>query len=81
MVRTQIQLTELQARRLKQLAERRGVSIAALIREAIDRYASDDDFDARKRRALAAVGAFRDREGAATVAVDHDRYLEEAYAD
>ncbi len=81
MVRTQIQLTERQALRLRQLAQRRGVSIAALIREAVDLYAGDDDFEARKRRALTAVGRFRDREGASDVGVNHDKYLDEAYGD
>ena len=36
MIRTQVQLTETQARRLKQLAQEKGGSIAALIREGVE---------------------------------------------
>jgi len=38
MVRTQIQLTEDQALTLKTLAARRGVSVAELIRQAMEEY-------------------------------------------
>ena len=37
MVRTQIQLTEQQNRQLKTLAHRKGISMAEVIRRAIDR--------------------------------------------
>jgi hypothetical protein len=80
MVRTQIQLSEAQARRLKVLAAERGVSMAALIREAVDRLAGNDR-DQDRERALSVVGKYRDREGASDVAAEHDRYLEDAYLD
>jgi Arc/MetJ-type ribon-helix-helix transcriptional regulator len=79
MVRTQIQLTERQAKQLKRLAARRQVSMAALVREAVDRLIEDPSEEARWQRALGAVGRFRSAGG--TAAEDHDRYLEEAYLD
>lgn len=80
MVRTQIQLSERQAAKLKRLAAERDVSMAALIREAVDRtFGEEDELEARWRRALSAVGRFRG--GGGNVAEDHDRYLEEAYLD
>jgi len=79
MVRTQIQLTERQAKQLKRLAARRQVSVAALVREAVDLLIEDPIEDVRWRRALAAVGRFRSAGGTATE--DHDRSLEEVYLD
>lgn len=79
MVRTQIQLTEAQARALKRLAAERGVSIAALIREAVDRLVHGGDPDAVWRRALAVIGRYS--AGPGNVSEDHDRHLEEAYFD
>lgn len=81
MVRTQIQLTEAQARALKELAARQGVSMAALIRQGVERIIEDDE-ETRKekwRRALAVMGRFHDIEGARDVSVNHDKYLAEAY--
>jgi hypothetical protein len=80
-VRTQIQLTETQAARVRQLAERRGVSMATVVREAIDQVLEGDEYQARVRRALSAIGKYRDREGATDVAVNHDKYLADAYED
>ena len=80
MIRTQVQLTEEQARRLKELASSRGVSMAALIRAAVDQYVSTgSDLEARWERALSVLGRYRDKEGATDVAVEHDRYLDEAF--
>jgi Ribbon-helix-helix protein, copG family len=80
MIRTQIQLTEAQAEKAKRLAAERGVSIAEVIRDLIDREPEGDDRAARFARALAAIGrgGFRDREGKNDVSVEHDRYLAEA---
>ena len=77
MVRTQIQLTEEQARALHRKAAERGSSIALLIREAIDAALAHDDAQDRRRRALAAVGRFRS--GHRDVSVDHDHYLAEDF--
>jgi predicted DNA-binding protein len=76
MVRTQIQLTEKQARRLKQLAATQGRSMADLIRRSIDAWLTQPevgDEDAKRRRALSVVGRFRS--GAGDLATGHDRHL------
>ena len=77
MIRTQIQLTEKQARAVKRAASARGVSMAALIREAVDRITEGRTEDIMWKRALAAVGAFRGDK--ANVSEEHDRYLADAY--
>jgi hypothetical protein len=80
--RTQISLDPTQAARLRRLARERGTSMAALIRDAVDRaYPADDErsFDARWDRALAGVGGFHG--DGSRVGEDHDRHLEEAYLD
>lgn len=77
MIRTHIQLTEEQARRLRRIAAERGISVSALIREAIDRAVAEDDGPARRQRALAAVGSFRS--GEKKVSAEHDRYLAEEF--
>jgi Arc/MetJ-type ribon-helix-helix transcriptional regulator len=81
MIRTQIQLTEEQAAKLKRLAAERDVSMAELIREAVDRLPDRNDRSERLVRALAAVraGHFHDREGKTDVAVRHDEYLADIY--
>lgn len=78
----QIQFSEAQARALKRVAAQRGVSIAALTREAVDRLLIENgdvtSADSRTR-ILEMMGRFRsDR---TDVAAEHDRYLEEIYAD
>jgi Arc/MetJ-type ribon-helix-helix transcriptional regulator len=80
-VRTQIQLTEEQAEALRRLAHERRLSMAALIREAVDRLLDGDDDRERWRRALSVVGKYRDKEGATDLGVNHDKYLAEAYED
>jgi predicted DNA-binding ribbon-helix-helix protein len=77
MIRTQVQLTDVQARRLKSLARQRKVSMAALVREAVDRLTGDDDYGERRRAAIASFGRFSS--GQPNIARDHDRYLDEAY--
>lgn len=81
MIRTQVQLTETQAEKLRRIAAARGVSMAAVIREAVDRLPDRDDRGERWARALAAVGKGHDRDGATDVSVHHDEYLAEIYAE
>jgi hypothetical protein len=78
MIRTQVQLTEEQARQLKRIAAERGISVSAVIREAVEKAVAVDNGPARRQRALAAVGRFRS--GKNDVGADHDRYLGEDFA-
>ena len=80
MVRTQIQLTEAQIRALKVTAAEEGVSVAELVRRAVDKSLHEElmpDPDELRRRALSAVGRFRSGENDASLR--HDDYLAEAY--
>lgn len=81
MVRTQIQLTEEQSRAVRNAAERRGVSMAEIIRRCIDRGLTEEGSSLAERyaRARTVIGAFRDREGATDVSEEHDAYLDSAY--
>ena len=60
MIRTQISLSADQMRRLRRTARERGVSIAAVIRDAVDRSVPDEETDrlTRQRRAFGLTGAF-----------------------
>jgi len=78
-VRTQIQLTEAQAAGLHKLAAERGVSMAALIREGVDRTLETDERAQLWERAFAVVGKHRDPDGATDVSERHDDYLADAY--
>ena len=81
MVRTQIQLTEKQARLVKQIAADRHVSMASVIREALDRslpsHTNELSQEDRIRMAVNAAGRFRS--GSADGATEHDRHLAEAH--
>jgi len=77
MLRTQISLTQAQARRLRRAAADRGVSMATLIREAVEAYVPDDELvrEERVTRALAAAGRFDS--GWTDVSERHDEHLAE----
>ena len=77
MVRTQIQLTEDQARRVRRLAEEQGVSMAEVIRRCLDQVleSGEPDRSALYSRAEAVVGQFEDGSGAHDLARKHDDYL------
>jgi predicted transcriptional regulator len=82
MVRTQIQLTEEQAKKLKRLASSRQLSMAELIRQAVDQLITTStvvDREERRKRALDAAGRFRS--GLGDLSTEHDKYLEEAFSD
>jgi predicted transcriptional regulator len=73
MVRTQIQLSEDEAEAVKRLARERSVSMAAVIREAVDQYVSRESgasLDERWQRSQAAVGGFRS--GLSDLSQTHD---------
>jgi len=76
MVRTQIQLTESQARELKRLAAARGVSMAELIRQGVDAVLRSKPFpnaEDQRNKALALAGKFRS--GKSDISKRHDDYL------
>lgn len=78
MVRTQVQLREEQAEKLKIIAEREKQSVAELVRQAIDQWlllVEPLSVEERKQRALSIAGKYRS--GIADLAVNHDKYLNE----
>ena len=81
MVRTQIQLTEQQARRLRAEARAQGVSLAEMIRRFVDAglAAEETNRSVLYARAGELVGRFPDRRGARDLAQEHDRYVDEAF--
>jgi plasmid stability protein len=81
MVRTQIQLTEAQARRLRVRARRDGVSLAEVVRRCLDSGLDSGVPDRAElyARAVRLAGRFRDRKGASDLSKKHNRYLDEAF--
>jgi hypothetical protein len=78
MVRTQIQLTERQSKRLKALAKRGRVSVAEIIRRAVDQASEASllvDEEEVRARTLEVIGKYTDN--ATDVSEDIDRYLAE----
>ena len=80
MVRTQIQLTDEQARGLKALAASEGRSMAELIRDGVDailRARGAIDREAVKARSIASLGRFKS--GARHLGSRHDDELADAF--
>lgn len=80
MIRTQIQLTEEQAKMLKRLALSRHLSIAELIRQAVDSLIKSSaavDIEERRKRAIGIAGKFSS--GRRDISREHDKYLTEAF--
>lgn len=80
MVRTQIQLTPEQHRRLRETASARGVSMARVVREGVEQVLERRAGPDRWALFMSAVGAVHDRRGPHDVARNHDKYLAEIYA-
>lgn len=79
MVRMQVQFTDAQAQRLHRLAADRHVSIAELVREAVDaRFAATVD-DERWTRLLQELE--KGHSGLTDVSERHDDYLAESYTE
>jgi hypothetical protein len=72
-IRTQISLTSEQMKRAQRTAADRGISFAALVREALDRLLDESAADLRRRRAAEAVGGFRS--GRHRISEQHDDVL------
>lgn len=78
MIRMQVQLTEEQVEQLKELSARTGLSLAALVREAVSSTLERRSDGDRWERAFGAVGMFES--GSSDVSEQHDRELGEVYA-
>ena len=79
MVRTQIQLTEEQMQRLREISMARHESMASLIRKAVDQFilTGKPGRSSLYRQAKSVVGKYKaDR---TDISVEHDRYLEKGY--
>jgi hypothetical protein len=81
MIRTQIQITREQLRRLRAAAQAQGISVAEVVRRLIDRGIESElpPSEDRWMQAQRVVGAFREPGGASDVATQHDSYLEDAF--
>jgi hypothetical protein len=81
MVRTQIQLTEEQAEAIKRIALSRHLSVAELIRRAVDtmiKSSTVPDPEERIKRAFEIAGKFSS--GKRDISRKHDKYLADIYA-
>jgi hypothetical protein len=82
MVRTQIQLTGDQHRRLKKWASRLRISLSEAVRRCVEtRLAAEESSggrDERVRAALAVVGKYADPAGPSRVGREHDKHFAEA---
>ena len=84
MIRTQIQLTEIQAERLKRLASASGESIAELIRQSVDLFLENrtgkrDERVLLRQRAKLKAGQFYS--DVPDLSRHHDQYLVDAFSD
>jgi predicted DNA-binding ribbon-helix-helix protein len=78
MIRTQVQLTERQMNALKILAHKRKVSVAELIRQAVDQAISapqEVSLVELRQRAIALAGKYRSDQAGENVSENHDDYL------
>jgi Ribbon-helix-helix protein, copG family len=80
MVRTQIQLTEEQVKAIKRIAASQHLSVAELIRRAVDamiRSSMARDPEERLKSAMEIAGKFSS--GKRDISRKHDRYLADVY--
>lgn len=82
MIRTQIQLQEQQVRNIRKVIAKEHISMAHFIRRSIDAAIQEHSrslhSEARREKALAAIGCLNDP--ASDLAANHDQYLAEAYS-
>ena len=79
MVRTQVQMDELQYQKLKALAAERSQSISQLVRESVEIYLGEAERRDKWAGLWEAVGQCHDQEGARDVARRHDDPLTGVY--
>lgn len=79
MIRTQVQLSDEQSRALKETAAARGISIAEVIRQALDQHLGGEARESRRERAIRAIGGYRS--GRHDVSVRHDDDVADAFAE
>jgi len=80
MIRTQIQLTEEQAKSLKKISKKENKSVAELIRISVDKLIKSDGLvsdELMKQKALSVVGMLH---GPSDFAEKHDDYLADAFS-
>jgi hypothetical protein len=80
MVRTQIQLSEDQAKAVKTVAIAQGISAAEVIRRAIDTVIQSPsllDATEKRKKVLEIVGKFNS--GKSDISIKHDDYLAETF--
>lgn len=82
MVRTQIQLTEEQIKEVKRIAQTRHISVAEIIREAVNNVIRSGagvtvNAEDQRNRAMKAVGKFSSEKR--DISRKHDKYLSEAF--
>lgn len=80
MVRTQIQLQDSQVRALKELAQKKRVSMAELIRRSVDHLIKTSayiDYNRQKKKATDVIGKFHS--GKHDISTEHDSYLSEDF--
>ena len=80
MIRTQVQLTDMQYNAIKELARQKNTSAASVIRSAIDKYlvSGQPGRQALYENALKVAGKYKS--GASDISTHHDKYLEEAFS-
>lgn len=74
-IRTQISLSSAQLAKARAVAAQRGVSLAALLRQALDLLLGEADAAAARERAKQAIGGFRS--GRTDTSARHDDALAE----
>lgn len=72
-----MQLTDEQAKALKEIAAQRGISMAELIRESVERTIKETERKEKWRRATAVIGRYHSDK--TDISVNHDKYLAEDY--
>ena len=80
MIRTQVQLTEEQVHALRQLAAKKKMSLADLVRQSVELFLTQEAQGGRAdraQRALEIIGQFSS--GGVDGSSEHDKHLADAY--